>query len=62
MKPTKGDKVRLPILLVSGSILVGTGWRIGTRCGDILADAYVAWCEDYTAKQLKKKTKLESVQ
>jgi hypothetical protein len=53
--------MRLPILLFCGGVLTGTGWRIGTRCGDILVDTYVEVLENLAAKRLKKKTKLSSV-
>ena len=38
--------MRLGVLLLAGSLLVGTGWKIGTKCGDVLSEN---WPEIYKA-------------
>ena len=53
MKPTKGDKMRLPILLFAGAALVATGWRVGTWCGNALTDNLDAYCEKWAANRQK---------
>lgn len=53
--------MRLPILLIGGSLLVGTSWKFGTRMGDVLADAYIEWLENVGDKLQEKTTKLDSV-
>ncbi len=54
--------MRLPILLFGGAVLVGTGWSLGTWCGNAFTDVLDAYCVNWAAKQQKKvETKLDSV-
>lgn len=46
--------MRLPLLLFGGAILVGTGWRLGTWCGNTFVQGLDMWCEKAAIKQMKK--------
>lgn len=40
MKPYERRVMRLGVMLLAGSLLAGTGWKIGTKCGDALSEGW----------------------
>ena len=52
--------MRLVFLLFGGAGIVGTGWRIGTWCGDTFTEALDMYCARWAAKQMKKETQSDS--
>ena len=52
--------MRLPIFLFGGAALVATGWKLGTWCGNAFTDALDAYCANWAANYVKKKTNPDS--
>lgn len=48
--------MRLAILLFTGPVLVGAGWKMGTKCGEVLFDGWMDLCNEIGKKLESKKT------
>jgi hypothetical protein len=48
--------MRLAIFLFCGPLVAGAGWRIGTKCGETLAEGWPAIYKAIKERQQYKKT------